>query len=290
MTGYGQARWQGSGCSIFAEVRSVNGRHLKVKSRLPHELSPAEQEIEKLVREHISRGTVEVYVKVERTGAEAARPINQEALLNYVRQIQAASEALGQELPFHADRLLDLPGVLEGEEAAFEDYERVLANVKDAVERALQALDRMRLAEGANLRQELVAHCAALEEGMAGVEEAQPEAIEAYQERLVVRVNRMLQDTGVDVTERDLAREVAIFAERSDISEELSRLRSHVEQFREMLEQEKPVGRRLEFLGQEMHREVNTLGAKVSDATLSKLVGPLRVAVDKVREQVLNVE
>lgn len=290
MTGYGQARWQGEGCTALVEVRSVNGKHFKLTSRVPHELAAAEQAMEKLVRQRISRGSVELYVKLDRTGAEAARPINKAALASYIRQLRELAEELGEELDLHVDELLDLPGVLEGDELALQDHEAILEHLDATIRQALDALDRMRRTEGANLRKELLACCDAMERGVAEVETAQPGALEDYKGRLTARINRMLADTKITVTEQDMAREIAIYTERSAICEEVARLRSHVEQFREALDQDKPVGRRLEFIGQEMHREVNTMGAKVADAALSRLVGQLRIEVDKIREQVLNVE
>ncbi|MBL7224126.1 MAG: YicC family protein [Candidatus Brocadiae bacterium] len=290
MTGYGQARWQGEGCAIFVEVRSVNGRHLKLNTRVPHEMVGAEHDLEKVVRRYVTRGSLDLYVRVERTGAQAARPINQDALACYIRQLQEATEDMPGAGSFHLDALLSLPGVLEGEGALDGGDGTVDAQVQATVEQALEALDKMRQVEGAHLRQALLEHCKQLEEGTAKVEEAQPQALEGYGERLAARVNRMLANSGISVTERDLAREIAIFVDRSAICEEVQRLRSHLKQFRDTLEQDKPVGRHLEFLGAEIHREVNTMGSKVSDADLSRLVGQLRIETDGIREQVMNVE
>jgi uncharacterized protein (TIGR00255 family) len=290
MTGYGQARWQGGGFVAFAEVRSVNGKHFKLAARLPHELAAAEHDIEKLVRKHISRGSVDLYVKVERTGAQAAVPLNKEALASYIRQLQDVGQRLGTPIAFSGDALLGLPGVLEAEEFAFEGAAGLLERVHETIAQALEALDRMRQVEGANLRRELLSYGEVLERGVADLEAAHPEALDLYRQRLTARINRMLEDRSLCVTEQDLAREIAIFTERSAICEEIARLRSHVQQFREALDQDRPVGRRLDFIGQEMNREVNTMGAKVADAALSRLVGVLRVEVDKIREQVLNVE
>jgi uncharacterized protein (TIGR00255 family) len=148
----------------------------------------------------------------------------------------------------------------------------------------------MRETEGRSLCEVLLAHCASIEEGVAAIEEAYPETQGAFQERLIERVNRLLRDTDINVAERDLTREIAIYAERSNVAEEMARLQSHVQQFREALDAGGPVGRRLEFLAQEMNREANTMGAKIGDVGLSRQVVDVHGEVNKIREQVLNVE
>lgn len=290
MTGYGQARWQGPECSVVAEVRSVNGRFLKVTSRLPTELAAGEREAEKLVRERIRRGSVDLRVRMDLSGAAAARPVNRKALASYVRDLQAVGEKLGTPLAFNADALMNLPGVLVTDEVADEERAALIAHTLAAVGQALDDLNGMRAAEGANLHDELLSHLDAAERLADQVEAGHPEAHQQYVQRLIGRVNRLLQDSDIVVGEQEVAREAAIHAERSSVCEEMARLRSHLEQFRDALEQAKPVGRRLEFIAQEMHREVNTMGSKVADASLSKTVIDLHSVVDNIREQVLNVE
>lgn len=290
MTGYGQARREADGRVIAAEFRSVNGRYLKVSTRLPHEFAALERELERLVRARVARGSVDLTVRVELTGARAARPVNTEALASYVAELRRLGDRLGVQVSVSAEALASLPGVLEPEEVSEAEATALAGAVTAAVGAALEEADRMRLAEGANLRAELLAHCAAIERLVGEAEERQPASLEEHRRRLVERVNRMLQGTGIAVTEENVAREAAIYADRSSICEEIARVRSHVAQFREALGQDEPVGRRLEFIAQELHREVNTLSAKAADATLSRQIVALHGEVDKIREQVSNIE
>jgi len=290
MTGYGQARREGDGFVVLVELRSVNGRYFRLNSRVPNELAAAERGFEKRIRERVTRGSVDLYVKVELTGARAARPVNTAALASYLRQLRDVGDKLGCPIALTPEALAVLPGVLEGEEIADGEAEALVAEVDKALGAALDAIDAMRRAEGASLRDELLRHCDAVEAIVAEVATSAPEGVQHYKGRLRERVDRLLQDTGIAVSEQDLAREIAIYADRSSVCEEVARLRSHAEQFREALAQAEPVGRRLEFLAQEMHREVNTMGSKVADAALSRQMVDLHGAVDKIREQVLNVE
>ncbi|MFW6163249.1 MAG: YicC/YloC family endoribonuclease [Planctomycetota bacterium] len=290
MTGYGQARQEGDGRSVVAEIRSVNGRYLKVASHVPNELAAIERDLEKLVRRRVRRGSVDLYARVEFTGARAARPINADALRAYATALLEATRELEAEVRLGVDALVALPGVLEAEELSEEDTEELAAAIAETVEAALDGLDRMRQVEGAHLREELLGHAAAIERIVAAVEAGRDEAQQRYVQRLTERVNRLLEGTDIAVGAQDLAREVAIYAERSSVAEEIARLRSHVGQFRQALDRDEPVGRRLEFLAQEMHREVNTMGSKVADVGLSEAIVDLHGSVDKIREQAANIE
>jgi len=289
MTGYGQARWEGDGCVVSVEVRSVNGRYLKLVPHLPNELAKLERDIEKEVRRRVQRGTVDLFVRLEFTGARAARPVNKAALASYVRQLREAAEEEGVQVAVNAEALVALPGVLEQEDPG-EEANDLGQSVVEAIDEALDGLDKMRCVEGTNLREELLAHVAIIETEATEVETRHPEGLARYAERLTERVNRLLKGTDIVVSQQDLAREIAVYAERSSVAEEAARLQSHVQQMRDALDKEGPVGRRLEFLGQEMHREVNTMGSKVNDVDLSKRIIELHGVVDKIREQVANVE
>jgi len=290
MTGYGQARWEGDGCAVLVELRSVNNRYFKLSSRVPHEFAAAERGFENCIRESIRRGSVELSVRVDLPGARAARPINKEALASYVRQLREIGDELGVEVAVSAEALASLPGVLDADELADDEAAAIRQGIQAALADALAELDRMRAAEGANLRDDLLRHGEAMETILAGLESRLPESQQSYRERLIERVNRLLADTDMAVGEADLAREIAIYAERSNVSEEITRLRSHIQQLRQAVDQAGPVGRRLEFLAQEMHREVNTMSSKVADAALSLDVVDLHGEVEKIREQVANVE
>jgi len=290
MTGYGQARSDAEGRTVVVEVRSVNGRYLKTVLHVPNELGAFEQELEKQIRRRGKRGTVDLWVAIEVSGARAAKPINADALRSYAVQLREVGRELGIEVSLSSDALTMLPGVLEPQEMGDAEAQELHGRIETVVESALDALDRMRQAEGAHLREELLAHAQAVETIVERVEAGQPAAQEHYAQRLTERVNRLLRSTNVTVGEQDLAREIAVYAERSSVCEEAARLRSHVQQFRAALDKSEPVGRRLEFLAQEMHREVNTMGAKVADVGQSQEIIGLQGAVDKIREQVANIE
>ncbi len=290
MTGYGQARREEDGRVLAAEVRSVNSRYFKLSSRLPHEFDPFEHDFEKRVRSRVARGSVDLTIRLELTGAQAARPLNKDALASYLRQLRAVGDELRVPIAVSADGLASLPGVLEPEEMSEEQAKAMLGEVMAVLDAALGELDRMRLAEGANLREELLAHCAAIERLVGEAEALQPASLDAHRLRLVERVNRLLKGSGVAVKEEDIAREAAIYADRSNIAEEVARVRSHVEQLREALDVREPVGRRLEFIAQELHREVNTMSAKAADVALSRHIVALAGEVDSIREQVSNIE
>lgn len=290
MTGYGQARWEGDGWVVVVEVRSVNGKYFKLQSRLPHEFASFERDLEKRVRERIARGSVDLAVRLERTGARAARPLNREALANYVRQLREVAEACGVPIALSADAVAALPGVLDPETMGEDEAKALQSPMLATLDTALDAIGAMRQAEGSHLRDELLAHGEAIERLVDALEAAQPAALDEHRQRVVDRVNRLLENTGITVAEQDLAREVAIYADRSNVAEEMARLRSHVKQMREALGQAEPVGRRLEFLSQELQREASTLGAKASSAALAPQITALHGEVDAIREQVMNIE
>jgi len=290
MTGYGQARWSDGGRVVHIEVRTVNGKHFKLHPRIPHEFACMEHEIEKTIRDVVSRGSVDLYVRVQFEGARAARPVNREALANYVEQLRAALGDQDVTITIGVDALACLPGVLESEELSSEEAEELKPRVQETLEAALAELNGMRETEGNSLRDVLLAHCQAVEDGVGVVEAGYPATLDAFKERLIERVNRLLRNTKINVGEHELAREIAIYTDRSNVAEELARLQSHIEQFRTTLDEDGPVGRRLEFLAQEMNREANTMGAKIGDVGLSREVVDLHGEVNKIREQVLNIE
>ncbi|NQT89086.1 YicC family protein [bacterium] len=290
MTGYGQARWDDGGRVVHIEVRTVNGKHFKLHPRIPHEFACMEHRIEKAIRKVVTRGSIDLYVRVQFEGARAARPVNKEALATYIQQLRLALGDQDVAITVNAGDLSSLPGVLESDELNSDEAEELMPHIQDTLTRALADLNGMRETEGTSLRNVLLAHCEAVENGVRSIEAGYPDTQDAFKERLVERVNRLLRNTDINVGERELTREIAIYAERSNVAEELARLLSHIEQFRETLDEGGPVGRRLEFLAQEMNREANTTGAKVGDVGLSRQVVDLHGEVNKIREQVLNVE
>jgi uncharacterized protein (TIGR00255 family) len=292
MTGYGSAQRAEGDFVIEVEARSVNNRFLKVNFRAPEPFSKSQKLFEDLVKERVSRGTVDLGIRLFR-GKTTGAPTIQEAILqSYYQQLADLKKKLNIPGKVDLSLLLSLPGTVESN-VVIEDEglaERLTQVAAEGAREAVERLGQMRRDEGAALEKELKGMLDDLERHAEQVEARRPELLKDYRSRLQSRVQELLQGTDVQVSEGDLARELALFAERSDIAEELQRLRSHAAQFREACEREEAVGRRLEFMAQEMHREVNTMGAKASDSSLATIVIEMKGLVDRLKEQVMNVE
>ncbi len=288
MTGFGRAQGELDGLTIRVDVRSVNNRFLKLTVKLPEVWQGHQLRLEGVAKDALSRGTVTVSVR--RRGVlkeEAACSIHEEIAAEYRRRLSALA-APGEEIP--VSLLVTLPGVLvpAGESEQTED--RVTQLLVELTQKAVADLVEMRRVEGAHLA-EALGEVLVTVEGLVGrIEAGMPEMVKTYRERLSARMVELLAGTGVTVSEQDMVREVALFAERSDIAEEIARLRSHVKQFRQIFGRDDSVGRQLEFLVQEMFRETNTMGSKVGGIEMAGLVLELRGHVDRLKEQVLNIE
>jgi uncharacterized protein (TIGR00255 family) len=291
MTGFGAAEVQSDQWTVRAELRSVNHRDLQVSFRLPDAFYAKEVELQKLLEQHVRRGHVRLTLAAQVKEGRADVLVDSGQLEGYLRVLKdlAARQDVPARLEFAA--LLRLPGVLRDVTTDPELHEQLWPAALEAIRAALAGLIEMRTAEGANLAAHLREVSDAVEEGVARIERAAPEVTAAYRDRLKERVEKLLAGTSVPVAEDSLAREVAFFAERSDVSEEVARLRSHLAQFREALDSdEEAVGRRLEFIGQEMLREANTMAAKLPAGDQIRDAMELKGQIDRVREQVRNVE
>jgi uncharacterized protein (TIGR00255 family) len=288
MTGFGGASREHDSVSLRAEVRSVNHRHLQVKTRLPSELAALEPAVEKRVRGRLGRGSVTVTVSLTLASTAQAATINQELLARYRHQLLAAARELGLDGGLDLATLVALPGVLAAPEVGVDD-QALEPRVLETVDAAVDALVAMRRTEGAALEAELRRLAAGLGEIVARIEERVPAVVAALHAGLRERVSELL-GPGAELSDADLAREVALLADRADVSEELARLKSHLDQLAAALEAEGAVGRRLDFLVQELLREVNTIGSKASDAEIAHRVIDAKTAIERLREQIQNVE
>lgn len=284
MTGYGAAERESDQARIAVEIRTINNKFFKVTQRLPDGLGAAEVAIERLLRDTISRGTVNVGVTVEPRGPAARVPINTDVLAAYKRDLAQVTDSLSD------DALLALPGVLGSEEVLLTGIENLQEEIEAAVAEALDNLNRMRDAEGEATARDMAAVLVEIEQRIAAVRQRAPAVVDDYRARLQQRIQAMLEGTEITLDDQSLIREVAFFAERSDVNEELTRLASHADQFRELLADSGPAGRKLEFLTQEMYREVNTIGSKANDPEVSREVVEIKVAVDRLREHTRNIE
>ncbi|KPK64013.1 MAG: hypothetical protein AMK73_04860 [Planctomycetes bacterium SM23_32] len=290
MTGFGAAEAQREGWTVVAEARSVNHKDLRLALRLPDAFQARQFEVQKLVEERLHRGHVYVEVTCRTAEGGAGALVDREQVRSYAAALREVAEAEG--LPFQVDlaSVLRLPGAVKDMTTDEDLRERLWPGVLEACGAALDALAQMRRTEGANLEAQLAGSCEAIESLTARIEAAQQGLVAAYRDRLRQRVERLLDGAGVPVNEESLAREVALFADRSDVSEEVVRLRSHLAQFGEALTAEGPVGRKMEFLGQEMLREANTMAAKMASGPPVRDAVELKSEIDRLREQVRNVE
>lgn len=287
MTGFGEGRATSETISVAAEVRSINNRHLKISYRSNDGYHSLESQVEQLVRGKARRGTVQVNVRVDRVSADTEYRINNQVLIGYQEQLTQLGGVHAQPT---IDKLLTLPGVISMPNAPPADPEHDAPIVLKAIAEALEALNGMRRQEGEALAADLRAQTATVAAELEGITERSPLVADAYRDRLQERVGKSIEKLGVTLEPADLVREVALFIDRSDISEEVVRLKSHLEQFEATITAADQVGRKLEFIAQEMGREVNTIGSKANDSEISARVVEMKAALERIREQVQNVE
>jgi len=286
MTGFGQAVVHADALTCSVEVRAVNNRFLKVNVRVPDSSSAFEPRLEKLIRDAVKRGTVTVTVKLEGERASAGYRINTEVLRQLMRDLR---EVTGCSPEQAVGGLLALPEVVERSGPAA-DTEALWPTVQKAVYAALASFQEMRHAEGAAMAAEIDVLRGNMATLVAAVEGRAHASVRQYHDRFYERVSALLADYGVALDRNDLVREVAILAERFDVAEELARLRSHLDQFKSLPTGNESVGRKWEFLTQELHREANTIASKANDLEIAHWIVDLKTQIERVREIVQNVE
>ncbi|HMB08151.1 MAG TPA: YicC/YloC family endoribonuclease [Isosphaeraceae bacterium] len=290
MTGFGEARLQDERWSVAVEVRTVNNRHLKVSAKMSEPYGSLEPDLERLVRETIRRGTVQVTLRVERPRRAEDYRLNAVALASYRDQIRALLDFDAAHASIDLGPLLVLPGVVEERKPAADDPHEDWPALSAVITEALGKLQAARAEEGRAMASELLALGQAIAIQLDRVAERVPEAVDAYQKRLTERVQALVQGRGVTIEPGDLIREVAIFAERADITEEIIRLRAHLAQYIDVIHEPESSGRKLEFVVQEMGREANTIGSKANDVEISRCVVAIKGLLEKIRELIQNVE
>jgi uncharacterized protein (TIGR00255 family) len=287
MTGFGAGRGAVNGEEIDVEIRSVNHKFCEVKVRVPRELSALELEAAKVVKDRLARGGVEVTIR-RASGSGGLAPRVDVALAEaYARAFGEIQARLGLPGAVTLSDILRSDGVVRLDERQI-DVDAARAALGEGLSRALEALVAMRGREGEALSRDLESRLTTVEELVARVAEQAPRVVEAYRTRLAERVAELARGVSTDPTR--LAQEVALFADRTDVAEEVTRLRSHVAQARALLASGEPAGRKLDFVVQEMHREANTIGSKSQSADLSGVVVSLKAEIERMREQVQNVE
>jgi uncharacterized protein (TIGR00255 family) len=289
MTGFGEAQLEEGGHAYHLEIRSVNNRYFKASTHLPEELAFLETEVERLLRQRLTRGSVTLRLRIRDLTAAAAAELNVAAIRQYVEQLRGAGADAGG-INIDLATLTMLPGVCQPYELSDEQRERSWSLVQKLVEQALEKLIAMRASEGQALAADLRQHCDRIRVHLKAIRERAPKVIDEYSERLASRVRELIADRNIRLAEEDLLKEVSIFAERSDISEELSRLDAHLQQFDRVASEPEASGRKLEFVAQEMLREANTVGSKAGDSKIAWAIIEIKSAIDRIKEQVQNVE
>jgi uncharacterized protein (TIGR00255 family) len=287
MTGFGSGRGDAGGEATEIEIRSVNHKFIEVKVRLPRELSALETEIVRAVKDRLARGAVEVAVRRTAASGLLAPRVNQALAEAYVAAFRELKARLGLAGEIAVADVVAAEGVVRLEEREV-DLGAARASVSAGLLAALAALASMRTREGEALARDVEARLSAIEALVARVAELAPRAVELQRARLAERVAELAR--GVSLDPGRLEQEVALFAERTDVAEETTRLASHLAQARALLASGEPAGRRLDFLVQEMHREANTIGSKSQSAEISVAVVSLKAEIERIREQVQNVE
>jgi len=289
MTGFGAASIEHDGISLRAEARAVNHKHLQVKLRLPAEFLELESDVEALVKQRLDRGSVAVNVTMTGVGSSAGPQVNPAVARRLQKDLLELARQLRVDPVLSLDTLAQLPGVVTNSGLELRALEREKKLLLKVVQSALVAMEAMREAEGRALALDLKKNRKLLEQLARKIQKRMPLVVQSQHAALTKRLEDLLAGRAT-VAPNDLAREVALIADKLDVAEELTRLRSHFAQFDAILARKGPVGRQLDFLVQELFREANTVGSKCSDAPVAHAVVELKTLIERLREQVQNVE
>lgn len=288
MTGFGRSEYTSPARVITVEIKSVNHRYSEILIRMPRQYSLLEEQIKRNILKQVFRGRVEVYIKVENTQISPDRvQVDKELAVAYYRAMKELAMATGLAIDAGITDLSGLPGVMSLQEKD-ENLEEIMAEFAPAVSEALTAMLEMREIEGKKLALDLRERLSLLMMYRDRIEIKSPEVTASYQEKLRNRLRDMLENEQIDETRFTM--EIALFADRSNIDEELVRLKSHFDQFINILQEKGAFGRKLDFLIQEINREVNTIGSKANDLEITKIIVEMKSELEKVREQVQNIE
>ena len=288
MTGYGSAKGQAGDLQISVEVKSVNNRYLDASVRMPRSFLFAEDAVKSAIGRHISRGKVDMFINVDSSAADdMSVKVNEALLKGYIDAINLISGKYGLENDLTAVSAGRFPDILSVEKKDL-DAEEISAGLVSVAEEALRDFDAMREREGEKLCTDVLSKLETISSLVAVVEEESPRTVEAYRNRLREKISEVLSSAGVD--ENRILAEAAIYADRVAVDEETVRLRSHMSQLRSMLAGGSPIGRKIDFLIQEFNREANTIGSKCQNSDIAHVVVELKSEIEKIREQIQNIE
>ena len=287
MTGFGRAEKTVDGFNIKVNLKSVNHRYMDATIKVPKYYTFVEEKLRNLASKYISRGKVEIYVSVERTEGSNKKVVLDRAVAeNYIAALKSM-KSLGVKDDVKISTISQYHDIfkMENNEA---DEEHIASLICEVFSEAAEDFVNMRINEGKNMEKDILSHLDRLYENLLAVEERYPAIIDEYKDRLKKRISEVLEDRNVD--EARIVTEAAIFAEKSDIGEETVRLRSHIKEFKKAIETELPIGKKLDFMIQEMNRETNTMGSKANDIEISKIIVDMKSEIEKIREQIQNIE
>jgi uncharacterized protein (TIGR00255 family) len=290
MTGFGEVVEQREGYAIAVEIRTVNSRYFKSNIRTSEGYGALESLIESVLRDTVKRGTVNCNLRIRHLASADDFRLNTRVLDQYIDQLQSVAAKRNLDEAIRLEPLASLPGVVEELSAEALDAASLWPIVEPTLHGAIHQLTNMRAAEGVALVADLREQCATVALCLDVIEKQAPLVGESYRKRIQDRVNEALESLNVTIEPADLVREVALYADRADISEEIVRLRSHLQQFAVALDLEDSAGRKMEFICQEMGRETNTIGSKANDALISQQIVEIKTALERIREQIQNVQ
>ncbi len=288
MTGYGGAKAEIDGITVSIELKSINNRYLDVSVRLPRNYLFAEEQIKGAVSSQITRGKIDVYVAIDSLGSDSVEVIvNRSLAKSYIDAVTSIGEEFGLPCNLDAIGVGRFNEVLSVEKKEL-DRSTVAGCIAQALEGALTEFGDMRAREGGKLAEDIASRLDSIERLVSEVEERSPQTVAEYRRKLTAKLTEVLENRAID--EQRILTEAAIFADKVCVDEETVRLRSHISQMREMLSFGSPIGRKMDFLIQEFNREANTIGSKCSDASISKVVVDIKSEIEKIREQIQNIE
>lgn len=288
MTGFGRATAESEGYFITVEIKSVNHRYFDFNCRLPRQYGFAEEKLKSYINSRVSRGKVDCFLGIEALKTDDAQVVVNHTLASaYVNALKELSDTYSLKEDYGASAVARFPDVFVLRKAD-EDEEKLWALIEPVADQAVSKFIRMREIEGEKMRRDIASRAAYILDCVSFIEKRSPETVKEYNDKLVARVHELIGDVSLD--ESRIIQEVAIFADKVAVAEETVRLRSHISQLQTFLESEEPIGRKMDFLVQEINREANTIGSKASDVEIARKVVDIKAEVEKIREQIQNIE
>ncbi len=288
MTGFGRAVAELDGYVITVELKSVNHRYFEFSCRIPRQYGFLDDKIKSYINSKVSRGKIECFVGIDALNTEAAEVVVNNSLASaYIKALKELEESYDLKNDYGASAISRFPDVLLVKKSE-EDEEALWKMVKSVADKALENFINMRTAEGEKLRDDIYSRGQFILDCVKYIEERSPETVKEYNDKLVERVHELIGDVSLD--EARIIQEVAIYADKVAVAEETVRLRSHIEQLNEFINSDEPVGRKMDFLVQEINREANTIGSKANDVSIARKVVDIKAEVEKIREQIQNIE